>query len=114
MKTWTDLTTSDPMIAKVMVHDSNRTAAIEKLGDVLSHSTICGPPTNLDFLHAIINSSKFRTGHTLTNFLADFEFTPVAIDVVSPGLYTTVQDYPGRPTAGRGIPQAGPMVSWTP
>ncbi|OGE50922.1 hypothetical protein PENARI_c015G08798 [Penicillium arizonense] len=74
----------DPMIAKVMVHDSNRTAAIEKLGDVLSQSTICGPPTNLDFLHAIINSSKFRTGHTLTNFLADFEFTPVAIDVVSP------------------------------
>jgi hypothetical protein len=113
MKTLTDLTTSDPMIAKVMVHDSNRTAAIEKLGDVLSHSTICGPPTNLDFLHAIINSRKFRTGHTLTNFLTDFEFTPVAIDVVSPGLYTTVQDYPGRPTAGRGIPQAGPMVSWT-
>ncbi|KAJ6161525.1 hypothetical protein N7485_009755 [Penicillium canescens] len=99
----------DPMIAKVMVHDSNRTAAIEKLGDVLSHSTICGPPTNLDFLHAITNSSKFRTGHTLTNFLTDFEFTPAAIDVVSPGLYTTVQDYPGRPTAGRGIPQAGPM-----
>ncbi|KAJ5168790.1 Allophanate hydrolase subunit 2 [Penicillium canariense] len=99
----------DPMIAKVMVHDSNRTAAIERLGDVLSHSTICGPPTNLDFLHAIINSSKFRAGHTLTNFLTDFEFTPAAIDVISPGVYTTVQDYPGRPTAGRGIPQAGPM-----
>ena len=99
------------MIAKVMVHDSNRIAAIDKLGDVLSHSTICGPPTNLDFLHAIIHSTKFRGGHTLTNFLANFEFTPAAIDVISPGLYTTVQDYPGRPTAGRGIPQAGPMVS---
>jgi acetyl/propionyl-CoA carboxylase alpha subunit len=102
------------MIAKLMVHDSNRTAAIEKMCDVLSHSTICGPPTNLDFLHAIVQSSTFRTGHTLTNFLTDFEFSPTAIDVVSPGLYTTVQDYPGRPTAGQGIPHAGPMVSWTP
>ncbi|KAK4869321.1 hypothetical protein LT330_006321 [Penicillium expansum] len=99
----------DPMIAKVMVHDSNRAAAIEKLGDVLSQSTIYGPPTNLEFLNAIIHSNKFRTGHTLTNFLTDFEFTPAAIDVISPGLYTTIQDYPGRPTAGRGIPQAGPM-----
>lgn len=93
------------------MHDFNRTAAIEMLGGVLSHSTLCGPPTNLDFLHGIIQSSEFRTGNTLTNFLASFEFTPVAIDVISPGLYTTVQDYPGRPTAGRGIPQAGPMVS---
>lgn len=99
------------MIAKLMVHDTNRTAAIEKLGDVLSHSILCGPPTNLEFLHAIVDSREFRSGDTLTNFLADFEFTPTAIDVKSPGVYTTVQDYPGRPTTGRGIPQAGPMVS---
>jgi urea carboxylase len=98
------------MIAKVMVHHSNRTGAIEKLAEVLSQSTICGPPTNLEFLHAIIQSSRFQTGHTLTNFLTDFVFSPTAIDVISPGVYTTVQDYPGRPTAGRGIPQAGPMV----
>lgn len=113
MKYYADPKKLDPMIAKLMVHDTNRTAAIEKLGDVLSHSTLCGPPTNLEFLHAIIDSSKFRSGHTLTNFLTDFEFTPAAIDVISPGVYTTVQDYPGRPTTGRGIPQAGPMVSGT-
>jgi hypothetical protein len=101
------------MIAKLMVHESDRIAAIEKLGDVLSHSTLCGPPTNLDFLHAIVDSNEFRSGYTLTNFLADFKFTPTAIDVISPGMYTTVQDYPGRPTAGRGIPQAGPMVGCT-
>ncbi|KAJ5501994.1 Allophanate hydrolase subunit 2 [Penicillium fimorum] len=99
----------DPMIAKFMVHDFDRTAVIEKLGDVLSQSTICGPPTNLEFLNAIIQSDKFHTGHTLTNFLTNFKFTPAAIDVISPGLYTTIQDYPGRPSAGRGIPQAGPM-----
>ncbi|KAJ5125043.1 uncharacterized protein N7515_008868 [Penicillium bovifimosum] len=99
----------DPMIAKVMVHDTNRTGAIEKLAEVLSHSTICGPPTNLEFLHSIVQSSRFKTGNTLTNFLNDFVFSPTAIDVISPGVYTTIQDYPGRPTAGRGIPQAGPM-----
>lgn len=102
------------MIAKVMVHGSNRKSTIQTLGDVLSQSTICGPPTNLDFLHAILGSSKFLAGHTLTNFLNDFEFSPSAIDVISPGVYTTVQDNPGRPTAGRGIPQAGPMVRFAP
>ncbi|KAJ5333120.1 hypothetical protein MYU51_005087 [Penicillium brevicompactum] len=99
----------DPMIAKVMVHASDRTTTIQKLGNVLSKSIICGPPTNLDFLHAILESRTFRAGHTLTNFLNNFKFSPSAIDVISPGVYTTVQDNPGRPTAGRGIPQAGPM-----
>lgn len=98
------------MIAKVMVHASDRTTTIQKLGNVLSKSIICGPPTNLDFLHAILESRTFRAGHTLTNFLNNFKFSPSAIDVISPGVYTTVQDNPGRPTAGRGIPQAGPMV----
>ncbi|KAH8689659.1 putative urea amidolyase [Talaromyces proteolyticus] len=98
----------DPMISKVMVHASGRDQAIEKMCDIISQSVICGPPTNLDFLHAIVQSSTFRGGHTLTNFLESFEFRPSAIDVISPGVYTTVQDS-GRPKAGQGIPHAGPM-----
>ncbi|EED20897.1 urea amidolyase, putative [Talaromyces stipitatus ATCC 10500] len=99
----------DPMIAKVMVHASGRNEAIEKFGCVLSQSIICGPPTNLDFLHAIVQSAGFKSGHTLTNFLENFEYSPTAIDVISPGVYTTLQDFPGRPNAGQGIPHAGPM-----
>lgn len=99
------------MIAKVMVHAANRPAAIENMKQVLSQSTICGPPTNLDFLLGIVESSTFASGVTLTNFLQDFTFNIAAIDVISPGVYTSVQDHPGRPQAGMGIPQAGPMVS---
>lgn len=76
---------------------------------MLSDSKICGPPTNLDFLLSIMESSTFDSGVTLTNFLENFEASPTAIDVISPGVYTSVQDYPGRPTAGMGIPHSGPM-----
>lgn len=97
------------MIAKVMVHAVDRPGAIENMKRVLSESVICGPPTNLDFLLGIIESSIFASGVTLTNFLENFHCDPAAIDVISPGVYTSIQDYPGRPQAGLGIPHAGPM-----
>jgi urea carboxylase len=54
----------------------------------------------------------FLKGDTLTNFLdTKFNYTPCAIDVISPGDYTTVQDFPARETAGHGIPKSGPMDS---
>ncbi|KAL1955971.1 hypothetical protein VTO42DRAFT_7871 [Malbranchea cinnamomea] len=99
----------DPMIAKIMVHASTRAEAMENMKKVLSQSVICGPPTNLDFLLGIIESEAFSSGVTLTNFLHSFKCDPAAIDVLSPGVYTSIQDYPGRPQAGMGIPHAGPM-----
>lgn len=98
------------MIAKVMVHSSNRAETIDKLHQVLTTSKVYGPPTNLEFLGALLLAHKFQSGHTLTNFLDSFAFNPTAVDVISPGVYTTIQDHPGRPSAGGGIPQSGPMV----
>ncbi|KAL8733883.1 MAG: hypothetical protein Q9166_001871 [cf. Caloplaca sp. 2 TL-2023] len=99
----------DPLLAKVMYHSQSRHGAIEGMYEVLSESRISGPPTNLDFLAAILDEATFREGITMTKFLSDFDYSPQAIDVVSAGAYTTVQDYPGRPTMGRGFPHAGPM-----
>jgi hypothetical protein len=49
-------------------------------------------------------------GDTLTNFLdTKFKYEPRAIDVLSPGSFTTVQDFPARATKGHGIPKGGPM-----
>ena len=76
---------------------------------MLSSSRICGPPTNLEFLATIIEDEVFRTGSTLTSFLSDFKFEPAAIDVITAGAYTLIQDLPGRPSVGKGIPHAGPM-----
>lgn len=99
----------DPLIAKIMHHASTRPAAISGLLTTLSSSTLRGPPTNLSFLSAILHSPAFFAGRTLTSFLSTFAFTPPAIDVLSGGAYTLVQDLPGRPTVGKGIPHAGPM-----
>lgn len=75
----------DPLIAKVMNHAKTREAAIKGLDLLLSRSSICGPPTNLDFLCAIMRDGKFRQGDTLTSFLTKFNFAPSAIDVISAG-----------------------------
>ncbi|KAL4962689.1 allophanate hydrolase subunit 2-domain-containing protein [Aspergillus stella-maris] len=99
----------DPLLAKVMYHGSTREAAVTGIEEVLKKSAICGPPVNLTFLAAIIQSETFRQGNTITKFLDTFKFTPAAIDVISGGSYTLVQDYPGRPTVGHGFGQAGPM-----
>lgn len=99
----------DPLLAKVMYHSQSRYGATEGMYEVLSESKISGPPTNLDFLAAILDDAQFREGTTMTKFLTEFDYSPQAIDVLSAGAYTTVQDYPGRPTMGRGFPHAGPM-----
>lgn len=99
----------DPLLAKVMVHTGSREQSIQEAHMVLSQSRICGPPTNLDFLASIVADSRFRDGNTMTKFLSHFKYSPTAMDVISGGAYTTIQDYPGRPTMGRGFPHSGPM-----
>ncbi len=96
---------------------------------VLSEAKLQGPPTNLHFLRDVVASTcnfaiifparflltacvAFLEGDTLTNFLeTKFKYEPCAIDVLSPGSFTTVQDFPARATNGHGIPKGGPMDS---
>ena len=99
----------DPLLAKVMFHRSSREIAIESIHEVITQSRICGPPTNLSFLAAILKDPLFVAGNTLTKFLDTFKYFPAAIDVISGGAYTLIQDFPGRPSMGRGFPHAGPM-----
>lgn len=98
----------DPLIAKVMNHARTRAAAIKGMDLLLSRSTISGPATNLDFLAKIMKDDTFSGGRTTTNFLKGFKYSPNAIDVISAGAYTLVQDA-GRPQVGKGIPHSGAM-----
>ncbi|KAG6354234.1 hypothetical protein INS49_004838 [Diaporthe citri] len=84
----------DPLLAKVLQHAESRSQAVEELQTVLSKSSICGPPTNLDFLLAILKSPEFDAGNTITQFLSTFVFRPPAIDVLVGGSYTLVEDFP--------------------
>lgn len=105
------LTMADPLLAKVMYHSPTRRRTIQGMHAILSQSRICGPPTNLEFLAKILTDDRFVAGHTLTKFLDNFEFAPTAIDVLSGGALTLIEDWPGRPTLGRGFCHSGPMDS---
>jgi urea carboxylase len=94
-----------------MFHGPSRPEAIDGMIRTLSESRLCGPPTNIGFVKSILQSPEFAAGHTLTSFLNSFKYTPAAIDVIKGGAYTLVQDYPGRPSVGKGIPHSGPMDS---
>jgi urea carboxylase len=99
----------DPLLAKVMVHASNRGEAIERMEEMLQGSMILGPPTNMEFLDEILRDDTFKSGKTMTKFLDTFKYQPHAIDVLAGGAYTLVEDWPGRPTIGRGFSHSGPM-----
>lgn len=99
----------DPLLAKVMVHAPERDEAISRMTEMLEGSKIFGPPTNIEFLTEILQDSTFQGGRTITKFLDTFEYKPHAIDVIQGGAYTLVEDWPGRPTVGKGFSHAGPM-----
>ncbi|KAI9833943.1 MAG: hypothetical protein M1819_003452 [Sarea resinae] len=99
----------DPLIAKIMSHGDSRSDALRGMVSSLTWSRICGTPTNLEFLSSVIADPLFQSGRTLTSFLDSFHYTPFAIDVRNAGAYTLIQDLPGRPAVGKGIPHSGPM-----
>jgi len=103
----------DPMLAKVIVAGIDRDDTIAKLLDALSATRLCGVSTNLEYARQIVKTDAFRTGRLFTNFLDGFRFTPPIAEVIEPGTYTTVQDYPGRIGYWDiGVPPSGPMDDW--
>ena len=99
----------DPLLAKLMCHTPSRVETLKGIHELLTKSKVCGPPTNLSFLTTILDDREFMRGNTLTKFLDDFTYKAAAIDFISGGAYTQIQDYPGRPSMGKGFPHAGPM-----
>lgn len=99
----------DSLLAKIMQWSPSRQEAIAGLQCVVSKTVICGPTLNLDFLLSIMHDARFQSGETTTDLLTKFTYVPSAIDVVSGGALTLVQQYPGRPAAGHGFAHSGPM-----
>lgn len=61
----------DSMIAKVIVHDRTREAAIDKIRSVLGELILEGVTTNVDFLYAILNDKDFQEGNFTTAFIEE-------------------------------------------
>ncbi|MBV8885331.1 MAG: 5-oxoprolinase/urea amidolyase family protein, partial [Chroococcidiopsidaceae cyanobacterium CP_BM_RX_35] len=100
----------DPLLAKVIVHQPNREAAIAQLKSALNTTEIAGIETNLDYLRQVLDAPNFTSSNLSTRFLDTFQYKPQTVDVLEPGTYTTIQDYPGRLGYWHvGVPPSGPM-----
>ena len=100
----------DPMLAKLIVYGTDRADAIARMRTALATTRLSGIATNLDYLRQIIAWDDFAAGKVSTRALSRFAFRPNAVEVMLPGTYTTIQDYPGR--VGHwdvGVPPSGPM-----
>jgi len=61
----------DPMIAKLIVHDDTREAALERLSKGLEQFHLSGFSCNVNFLHNLANHPTFQAGAPDTHFIED-------------------------------------------
>ncbi|MGB9041879.1 MAG: biotin carboxylase N-terminal domain-containing protein [Pseudolabrys sp.] len=59
----------DPMIAKLIVHEKTRVAALDRLADALDRTVVVGPRNNAGFLAALCRAPGFRKGEFDTGFI---------------------------------------------
>jgi urea carboxylase len=100
----------DPMLAKVIVHAADRDEALDKLAAALGSTRIDGIVTGIGMLRALCRHESVRQVTHSTSTLGDPDDPDPRIDVIVPGLMTTVQDLPGRIGLWKvGVPPSGPM-----
>lgn len=115
VETWVESGTEvspfyDSMLAKVIVHDSDRNAALLALQSALDKTQIAGIETNLAYLRQVCREESFAAGGVTTSFLKTISYKRSAVEVLEPGTQTTVQDYPGRLGYWHvGVPPSGPI-----
>ncbi len=59
----------DAMIAKLIVHEPTREAALARLSDALDRTLLAGPRNNVAFLGALCRADDFRHGRIDTGFI---------------------------------------------
>jgi len=59
----------DPMIAKLVVWDRDRSNALRRLGEALNAYEVVGVATNLEFLRAVVTHPAFAAGEVDTGFI---------------------------------------------
>ncbi|WP_058909993.1 urea carboxylase [Entomohabitans teleogrylli] len=100
----------DPLIAKIIVHGADRQAALAGLQQALAATRLHGIATNLDYLRQIVALEAFAVARMWTRLLDEVVYQAHAIEVLEPGTWSSVQDYPGRTGYWDiGVPPSGPM-----
>ncbi len=100
----------DPMVAKIIVKGRDRAEALEKMQQALANTRVAGIETNLGYLEQIVRDAVFSEGRQTTRYLNAFHYRPATLDVVEPGVQSSIQDWPGRTGYWDvGVPPSGPM-----
>jgi urea carboxylase len=100
----------DPMLAKIIATGATRERAIANLAAALEDARIDGIETNLPYLVSVLRHPVFAAGNQTTALLASHSVQSPAIEVLSAGTLTTLQDWPGRLGLWDvGVPPSGPM-----
>ena len=61
----------DSLVAKLIVHGSDRAEAIARAGRALREFVVVGPATTISYHRAILDSPDFRAGNLSTRFIED-------------------------------------------
>ncbi len=97
-------------LAVVAGHGTDRATALQALAAALALTRIAGIASNLDLLRAAAASPALARGLAGARELDALPYAPCAIEVLTAGTHTTVQDAPGRLGSwGVGVPPSGPM-----
>jgi urea carboxylase len=100
----------DPMVAKIIVKGGDRADALARMQQVLASTRVAGIETNLGYLGQIVRDAVFMEGRQTTRYLNAFHYRPATIDVIEPGVQSSIQDWPGRTGYWDvGVPPSGPM-----
>ncbi|AZV75880.1 acetyl/propionyl/methylcrotonyl-CoA carboxylase subunit alpha [Coxiella burnetii] len=61
----------DPLMAKLIVHDENRSTALQRLQNSLENTFIVGVNTNISFLHQICTNPDFKKANIYTTLIEE-------------------------------------------
>src|SRR5882672_2590094 len=117
VETWVERGTEvspyyDPLVAKLIARSDTRERALGQLGSALAETRLAGIESNLAYLRQIAADAIFRAGGQTTRYLSSLRYVARTVEVLEPGVQTSVQDYPGRLGYWSvGVPPSGPMDS---
>lgn len=104
----------DPMLAKIIVHEPSREAAVKEMQRVIKATKLYGVTTNLEYLSSLFQEKSYREGKLFTKMLDAFHPEEHALDVLDGGIQSTVQDARGMLGFWTvGVPPCGAMDAYS-
>ncbi len=100
----------DPMLGKIIVHETDRLTALDRMQRALAETRLAGIETNLPYLRQVIADQNVRDAEISTRLLGSIRYAPDTLEVLAGGTQTIVVDFPGRLGYWHvGVPPSGPM-----